>query len=358
MFIYIHIPFCTSICNYCDFPKLLYHKKYVYPYLDALRKEIVSRYQQEEVTSIYIGGGTPTSLDVEELTYLLEITKVFKKKSKIEFTIESNIESLTEEKIRILKAYGVNRVSLGVQSFQEEILKELGRHHTKADVFKVVAILKRYGIFNISIDYMYGVSSNLEKVKEDMETFFELDIPHISCYSLIIEENTVFGIEKRKYIEEEKEVEIYRYLEQELVRHQYIHYEVSNYAKEGYFSIHNLNYWENGEYYGFGLGAVSFLNHYRITNTKNQTKYLKNEYLLQKEYEDIKRRISNEFILGLRKVKGISIDKFYQKYQQNVLEYPEVKTLLKEKKLELRDGYLCISSKYFYLANEILIYFV
>lgn len=358
MFIYIHIPFCTSICTYCDFPKVFYNKKYIYSYLDALKEEINSRYQQEKVISIYIGGGTPTSLDVEELTYLLEITKLFKTKPNIEFTIESNIESLTEEKIEILKKYGINRISLGVQSFQDETLKELGRHHDKGKVFQVVADLKRFGFSNISMDYIYGVNDNQEQIKEDIKTFFKLDIPHISCYSLIIEENTIFGLQKRAYVDEEIEYKIYQYLVQELTKHQYSHYEVSNYAKEGYLSIHNLNYWNNGEYYGFGLGAVSFLNHYRISNTKSLTQYLKNNYLAQIDLEDLKTRISNEFILGLRKVKGINMNKFYQKYHQNILEYPPVQELLQEKKLEIQDQYLRIPSQYFYLANEILVHFI
>ena len=137
MYIYLHIPFCSSICTYCDFPKVLYEKKYIQAYLKCLEQEVKERYHDEPVTSIYIGGGTPTCLEIDELKYLLDITKTFKKNNQIEFTIESNIESLTLEKIKLIHSYGVNRISLGVQSFQEKILKELNRHHTNKMVENV-----------------------------------------------------------------------------------------------------------------------------------------------------------------------------------------------------------------------------
>ena len=358
MYIYIHIPFCHSICAYCDFPKVLYDKKYIKKYLDSLKQEILSRYQMEQVVSIYIGGGTPTSLDLEELRYLLEITKMFKVSSHLEFTIESNIECLTKEKIKLLKEFGVNRVSLGVQSFQKEVLDELHRHHTKGEVFQIVNHLKQEGISNISIDYIYGISPNIEKVQKDLTCFLELDIPHISCYSLIIEDGTLFGVQKRRYIDEDMEEEMYRYIEKFLEEHGYFHYELSNYTKPGCESIHNLNYWNNGDYYGFGMGAVSFLNHYRITNTKSLTSYIDGNYLLLKEYEDRKMRISNTFMLGFRKIQGINIRDFYEKYQQNILEIRPVVRLLQEKKLRLEDGQLFIAPDYIYLSNEILMLFV
>lgn len=358
MYIYIHIPFCNSICSYCDFPKLLYDKKYTRKYLETIKKEILSRYQNEEVLSIYIGGGTPTSLNQEELKYLLEITNIFKKKKDIEFTIESNVESLTLDKIKLLKEYHINRISLGVQSFQENTLKELNRKHTAADVFKVITNLKQEGFKNISIDYIYGVHPDLEETRQDIKTFLELDIPHISCYSLIIENNTIFGIKNRCYIEEDIEEQMYNYIKETLTSKGYTHYEISNYAKDGYQSLHNLNYWNNGEYYGFGLGAVSFLNNNRITNTKNLTKYLSNEYIENKEYEDIKTDISNTFMLGFRKTKGINIIDFNNKYQINILNLEPVKKLIKEGKLILEDNQLFIHPNYIYLSNEIILEFI
>lgn len=358
MYIYIHVPFCSHICSYCDFPKLLYDKKYISTYLKALTKEIETRYQNEEVVSIFIGGGTPTSLDIEELKQLLEITKLFHKQEKIEFTVESNVENLTSEKIKLLHDYGVNRVSLGVQSFQENTLKELNRHHTNQEVFQVIDMLKQEGITNISIDYIYGVNSNLEALKEDLMTFLQLGIPHISCYSLIIEEGTVFGINQRPYIDEDLEYQMYKQIETTLTKNHYIHYEISNYALPGYESIHNLNYWNNGSYYGFGLGAVSFIHNVRITNTRSITKYMNLEYVINEEYESEQIRISNEFILGLRKIEGMNIESFQKKYHQDITTLYHVKELLQEKKLILEDNYLKIAPEYLYLSNEILLQFV
>lgn len=358
MYIYIHIPFCNNICKYCDFPKLLYDKKYVNNYLDALEKEINDRYNGEEVVSIFIGGGTPTSLDYLELEKLLRILNRFNKDKLIEFTIESNIESLDNEKIKLLKMYGVNRISLGVQSFNEDILKELNRRHTNEQVFEVVSNIKKNGISNISIDYIYGIDEDLEKIKQDMELFLKLDIPHISCYSLIIEDNTVFGIKKRQYIDEDLECAMYKYIEECLGNNGYNHYEISNYGRDGYQSIHNINYWDNGFYYGFGLGSVSYVDFNRISNTRNLNKYISGDYQDSSIYEDEEMRISNGIILGLRKVLGIDIDKFNKRYNTNIFELYNIKELIGEGKLIVSNGFLRVAKEYFYMENDILINFV
>ena len=358
MYIYIHVPFCSSICNYCDFCKILYDKKYIKKYLFSLKEEIKERYGNEVVKTIYIGGGTPTSLDINELRNLLDITKIFKKDKKIEFTIESNVESLDELKISLLKEYGVNRVSLGVQSFHLNILKELGRSHDLNMVKEVVQNLKSAGIFNISMDYIYGVNDDIDIVARDMKTFLSLDIPHISCYSLIIEDGTKFGIDKREYIDDDKEREMYLKIEDILTSSSYYHYEISNYCKKGFESIHNLNYWNNGEYYGFGLGAVSYLDSVRISNTKNLSKYLEHQFLDNSIIEDRDVVISNEFILGLRKIKGINISDFNCKYDIDIRSLFDIKDLLEKGYLEVVDGYLRIPKKYIYVSNDILVHFL
>ena len=358
MYIYIHLPFCSSICTYCDFPKMLYDKKFTTKYLQYLKEEIKERYKNEVVKTIYIGGGTPTCLEKEELEELLKLTKIFKKEKEIEFTIESNVESLTEEKIQLLKNYGVNRISLGVQSLNKKILKELNRHHTKEMTINLINKLKKNHLTNISIDYIYGINSDINIIKEDLNTLIKLGIPHISCYSLIIEEGTIFKINKRKYIEEEKEEEMYRIIEKTLEENNYIHYEVSNYAKVGYQSLHNLNYWNNNSYYGFGLGAVSYINNIRRTNTRNLTKYLKKEYIQEELNETKEIQISNELILGLRKIEGINIKEVNNKYQIDILSYYHIKDLLKEGLLELVNNNLRIPKKYIYISNNILVHFI
>lgn len=358
MYIYIHIPFCNHICSYCDFPKVLYDKKYINNYLDNLKKEIIDRYKGEEVRTIYIGGGTPGALDDEELEKLLKFMDIFKKEKKIEFTIESNIESLTEDKIKLLKKYNINRVSLGVQSFNKEVLNELGRKHRQEDIFRVVNMLKLNDITNISIDLIYGVNNDINIVKKDIELFLTLNIPHISCYSLIIEEHTIFGVNDREYIDDDLDYKMYKYIENTLVDNGYKHYEVSNYARDGYESIHNINYWNNGEYYGFGMGAVSYIDKYRLVNTKSLTKYLSGKYLMDKSYEDREKEISNTLILGLRKIDGIDIDKFNDRYQINIIDLYNIKELIKEGKLVIDNKRLYVNSKYLYLLNDILVNFI
>ena len=358
MYIYIHIPFCSSICSYCDFPKVLYCKQYINKYLECLEDEINSRYKKEIVKSICVGGGTPTSLDYFELEKLLNITSIFNKDKDIEFTIESNVECLDIDKIKLLSKYDVNRVSLGVQSFDDNILNELNRHHTKDDVYRVVNDLKENNINNINIDLIYGVNDNIEILKKDIDCFIDLDIPHISCYSLIIEDNTLFGINNRKYIDDNIDYEMYNYIEDKLTSNNYIHYEVSNYCRDNFQSRHNINYWNNGYYYGFGMGSVSYIDNYRITNTRNLSKYLNNEYIDSNIYEDIDTRISNTLILGLRKTSGINVLEFNKKYNKDIIDLYNIKELINDDKLIFKDNYLYINPKYFYLSNEILINFI
>ena len=205
--VYIHIPFCDHICSYCDFCKVYYNTSYVDKYLTALESEIKSRYnKKDKVKTIYIGGGTPSSLTLDELKKLFNIIKIFNLDDNIEFTFEANIENLTLDKIKLLKDNKVNRVSLGVQTFNEDNLKYLNRFHNREDVYRVINNLKENNIDNINIDLIYGIDSDIEKVKKDIDYFLELNIPHISCYSLIIENNTILKNNNTKYIDEDIEL--------------------------------------------------------------------------------------------------------------------------------------------------------
>ena len=291
--VYIHIPFCTKICNYCDFCKILYDSDYVVKYLNKLEDEIKVRYKGENVKSIYIGGGTPSSLSTSELDRLLSILAIFNLDDDYEYTIECNIESIDIDKINLFKSYGINRISFGVESFDKNIQKILGRNHDEEMIFDNIYLTKKY-FDNINIDLIYGVNDDLEIVKSDISKFLELDIPHISCYSLILEEHTKLYIDKHDYIDQDKDNKMYECIRDTLRKNGYKHYEISNYAKVGYESVHNKNYWLNGYYYGFGLGAVSYLNNYRISNTKNMSKYLDGNYQDKSEYEEIQMRKENE----------------------------------------------------------------
>jgi len=352
--VYIHIPFCRKICNYCDFCKVYYNTGYVSKYLDSLFNEIKSRYKGEEVTSIYIGGGTPSSLSLLELKRLFDIIKIFNLIDNYEFTIECNIEDINEDKLKLFKENNVNRLSIGVESFNKDNLGLLGRNHDEDIINKNIIMSKKY-FNNINIDLIYGVNDNIDIVKSDINKFLKLDISHISCYSLILEENTKLYIDKHKYIDEDIDKMMFDYINDTLVNNNYNHYEISNYAKNGYESIHNTNYWLNGNYYGFGLGAVSYLNNYRISNTKNMSKYLNNKHIDNQEYENIKIRKENDLILGLRLINGIDYTLFNNKYNDDLLNSDIIKKLLLDGKLEVYNNYLRCKYEYIYLLNDILV---
>lgn len=354
MSVYIHIPFCNYICSYCDFCKIIYDKRYIKRYLDSLRSEIVSRYRGEEVKTIYIGGGTPSSLDTQELIMLLDIISLFNLSSDYEFTIEGNIESINEDKLIVMKKYGVNRISVGIQSFNSDIIKLLGRRHTKEEVFDKINLIKRY-IDNINVDIIYGAYSDISILKMDISYALELNVNHISAYSLIIEDNTLLKVNGFSYIDEDIDFEMYKYINDTLVSNGYIHYEISNYAKRGYESRHNLVYWNNDYYYGFGLSSCSYIDNVRIVNTKNLSKYLNGEYIATSIIEDINVRMENEVMLGLRKFKGINLDVFRSKYKRDLMDVFNTDDLIRDGYLVIEDNYLRISSEYMYISNEIIV---
>lgn len=354
MSIYIHIPFCNNICTYCDFCKIIYNKKYISDYLDNLEKEIKTRYKGETINTIYIGGGTPSALEDTDLIRLMNIIKIFNINDNIEFTIECNIESITESKLKIMRDYGVNRISIGVQSFNDKIIKLLGRCHTKEEVFDKINLTKKY-FDNINIDLIYACDNDINIVKGDIKDFLELDISHISTYSLIIEDNTMLKINGMKNIDEDIDYEMYKYIETTLEDNNYIHYEISNYAKKGYMSKHNLVYWNNSEYYGFGLSSTSYIGNKRITNTKNLHKYLDGIYINNIEYEDKDICMENEIMLGLRKLEGINLNTFKEKYGIELNNIYNIEDLVNNKYLIIDNNYLKINKKYMYISNEIIV---
>lgn len=353
---YIHIPFCTTICSYCDFCKVYYQPKLVSNYLEALQKEIMKTYQGELLSTVYVGGGTPSSLSLEELKKLLEILSIFKKEEKYEYTVECNIESITEEKVSLLSSFGVNRISIGIQTFQEKHLSFLNRKHTKEEVFEKIAMIKKY-ILNINVDLIYAIpGETLEELEADLNCFLSLDIPHISTYSLILEPHTVLYNQKVENIEEEFDAEMYQMIKAKL--RNYHHYEISNFSVLGYESKHNLTYWNNEEYYGFGSGAGGYVRGKRYTNTKSIFTYIKEHKKIEDYLVSKKEQIENEFILGFRKIDGISLVDFEKKYKFSPITLKNVQTLLENGKLEIENGYLKIPLKEIYTSNEILLSFI
>ena len=353
--VYIHIPFCDNICSYCDFCKIYYNNDLVNKYLEALKKEIFRFYNNEVIETIYIGGGTPSSLNIKQLKKLFDIIKIFKTNN-LEFTIECNIENISEEKVILFKNNGVNRISLGIQTLNEKYIKFLNRNHNKEEVIKKISMIKKY-IKNINVDLIYALKDQtLEELDKDLDEFLSLDVNHISTYSLIIEKHTKLYNQKVKNIDEELDFKMYNKIQDKLSY--YEHYEISNFAKEGFQSKHNLTYWNNDNYYGFGLGASGYIKNIRYTNTKNINKYIKGDYIFEMNHLSFNEIVENGFILGFRKIDGIDILKFNNKYNLDLLNLPIVRELLKNKDLIKNDNYIKIPSNKIYIENEILFKFL
>ena len=357
--VYIHIPFCDSICSYCDFCKFIKNEKWIYDYLEELNNEIKQTYKGEIINTIYIGGGTPSSLDIKQLNKLFEIIKIINKLEKVEFTFECNIENITEEKLKFLYNNGVNRLSIGIQTFNEKYLKYLNRNHNKDIIKEKITLAKQIGFNNINIDLMYALpNQTIEDLKEDLDEFLKLNITHISTYSLIIEPHTKLYINNESNIDEELDYEMYNIIINILESNGYKHYEISNFSKDEYESKHNLTYWNNNEYYGFGVGASGYIEGVRYDNTRSVNEYLKGHYVLNSNKLDLKETIENEFILGLRKINGINKDEFYNKYNIDIKSIDKVKKLLSENKLLENKKNIYINPKYIYVSNDILVEFI
>ena len=351
--IYVHIPFCTNICSYCDFCKYFYNEKMVDDYLKALEKEINTKYKNEVIETIYVGGGTPTSISYAQLSRFLEILKKINVDN-LEYTVEINVENIDEDKIKLLSSYGVNRISIGVQTFNEKYLKLLNRKHNKEQVITAINMIKKY-ISNINIDLIYALpGQTLEELNKDIDEFIALDIPHISTYSLIIEEHTILNNNNVENIDEELDYEMYKLICNRLK--EYDHYEISNFGKLK--SRHNLTYWNNEHYYGFGLGASGYIDNIRYTNTRSLNNYINGKYIIEEEELDFNETIENLFILGFRKTNGINIDDTLNKYHINILDIDIVKELIKEKKLLVENNNLKINIDYIYTSNDILTNFL
>jgi oxygen-independent coproporphyrinogen-3 oxidase len=318
--LYIHIPFCDSICSYCDFPKYLSSTNLQKRYLSALKEEL-RKINQKELKTCYIGGGTPSSLSP---TLLEDLLSFVKNKFVIsgEFTLEANPENLSEEKIKILASSGINRVSLGVQTFNKDILTYLNRKHSKEDVFSAVRNLHKQGIDNINLDFIYGIKGmKKEDVKEDILLASDLDVRHVSFYALQIEQGTPLFYQKDPGEEDDEMADQYEYLVQELYKKGFRRYEVSNFAQEGYQSAHNLTYWHNEEYYAAGLGATSLVDHIRIRRTRNIEKYLtQKDYFESVIKEDEEDREFNYLMLNLRLEEGFSLKDFSLQFHKDFLK--------------------------------------
>ena len=320
---YVHIPFCTQICYYCDFSKVFIKNQPVDSYLEHLIEEYNS-YDIKKLRTLYIGGGTPTALSACQLAFLLEkLTDKLDLSYLEELTIEANPGDLDQGKIAVLKDSPVNRVSLGVQTFNDRMLKQIGRSHLEKDIYENIANLKKAGFDNISIDLIYALpKQTMEDVKINVAKAIALDIPHMSLYSLILENHTVFMNRMRRgklpLPKEDLEAEMFDYIIAELEKAGFEHYEISNFSKPGFESRHNLMYWDNAEYYGIGAGASGYVDGVRYKNHGPIRHYLQaveaGNARVQEEVLTLKEKMEEEMFLGLRKKSGVSKKLFEEKF--------------------------------------------
>ncbi len=337
-------------------------------YVDYLIKEISlnAASLKTNIKTIYIGGGTPSSLALDDLSRLLLAIESVVDFSQIEeYTIEINPEDINQQLITLLKSNHINRISIGIQTFQPKLQQVIGRKCDYTDILDKLNQLKEAGFHNISVDLMYGImGENIKDLDEDLTLFLTLPITHLSTYSLILEEKTILFHQYQKgtfkLIDEDLESTMYFHIIEKLKKHAFKHYELSNFALNGYEAKHNLIYWSNEEYISIGAGSSGYYNHYRYQITQNLKQYYDginrdeiikttNEYITETE------AMWEKVILALRLINGLSLKKFENKYNQNLLDvYPNITTLINNGHLEVINDYIRIPEKYLYLSNFIL----
>ena len=367
--IYIHIPFCKSKCYYCDFISFADKKNYQEEYIEAMIKEIKNiDLSQYNINTVYIGGGTPSILDSKYIVRILnEIKNVLEISTchNVEITIEVNPGTVNKEKLKAYKEAGINRLSIGLQSADDNLLKEIGRIHKYEDFLKTYETAREIGFKNINIDLMLGLpNQSLNILENSVKRVIELKPEHISVYSLILEEGTKLYnlVESGKVVLPSEEIErkMYWKVKTMLEQNGYIHYEISNFAKEGYEARHNSDCWEQKEYIGVGVAAHSYLNNTRFSNTENLEEYIENiknnsfEKNIIIHEEQTKESMQKEYmLLGLRKIEGVCIKEFKNKFGQNpiFLYQKELDKLVREELIEINGDYIKLTNKGLDLAN-------
>lgn len=370
--IYIHIPFCKQKCYYCDFISFANKDKKQEQYINAIKKEM-DTYELEKynVTTIYIGGGTPSYI---ESKYIVELIEKLKSKLKnnitkfeeIEITIEVNPGTVTKEKLQDFKSCGINRLSIGLQTTNNNLLKQIGRIHTYEEFLDTFNLAKEVGFKNINVDLMLGLpKQTIKDLKDSLEKVIKLGATHISVYSLIVEEGTVIAKllneEKIQLPSEETEREMYWYVKNTLELNGYKHYEISNFAKENKYSKHNMNCWKQEEYIGLGVAAHSYLNDTRFSNDNNIENYINNvENKNVEEVQTLEDKQKEFMLLGLRMLDGVNIAMFKQKFGQNpIYLYRDNLSKLVEEGLVVVDlNHIKLTNKGLDLANLVFEEFV
>ena len=353
--LYVHIPFCTDICSYCDFVKVFYRETTSDAYLEALAEEI-SRRVKGAVSSIYVGGGTPSALNETQFRRLLSLLSAFHREGN-SFTLEANVESLNEEKIALLKTYGVNRISLGVQSLNEKMIALMNRHHDFRQVKETIGRLNAAGIEDINCDLIYALPGETDEIlQSDLEALLSLSITHLSAYGLMINDHTCLKIRKYREADDETYRRQYDRIVSVLEENGLFRYEVSNFARKGRESQHNLLYWKNREYYGVGVGAASYIGDERSDNTHSLSAYLRGKTEGTKEKLTKEDRRFYHLMLGLRLAEGVDLEEYRALYGENLTDrYADKLAALKaENLIEIDRGHLKINRENLYIMDYVL----
>lgn len=367
--IYIHIPFCKRKCYYCDFISFSNRCDSIVSYIEAVKKEIINTLKNdEEIDTIYIGGGTPSFIDSTYIKELLDTiySKVGRDESR-EVTIEINPGTITEQKLLDYKRSGINRISIGLQTHNDILLKKIGRIHTYTEFLKAYNMVEKAGFKNINVDLMLGLpTQTMKDLEQTIENVSNLNPNHISVYSLILEEGTkleeLVNKSKLQLPSEECEREMYWYVKNKLEKLGYTHYEISNFAKKGYESKHNSNCWKQHEYYGFGIAAHSYIDSVRYSNTESLEKYIQNindnrfkNNIIINEEQNEEDKMKEYMMLNLRTIEGVSITNFKAKFSNNPLYIfrKEIEKLTNLSLLEVDCDNIRLTNKGLDFANEV-----
>lgn len=373
--LYLHVPFCLKKCSYCDFYSLPVKSQDLQRYTRALIKELSLKAREEEdlrISTIYLGGGTPSLLPAADFTSIINSIRLnWELDKKAEISLEANPATLDSDTLQSMQEAGLNRISLGIQSFQDGDLKILGRSHNAQEAWHSIELIKNSGLINLNLDLIYGIpGQTIGKWQETLTRALEAEPAHLSIYLLQLDEDTPLS----RYIkagqvglsDEDTEAEMYYIARQMIEKAGLLHYELSNFARPGYECQHNLGYWKAKEYVGLGPGAVSFQAHGRYLNKRNLLQYLNclenDQKPEQEELEYMKdlELIADAIILGLRLCAGIDLESFANAYRINILDYYKdiIEECRERELLEVKGGYLRLSKKAYFISNQVICHFL
>jgi oxygen-independent coproporphyrinogen-3 oxidase len=364
--LYVHIPFCKKKCNYCDFPSYAGKESLIPDYIEALKGEsgyYSSIYEKPRIKTVFVGGGTPTLLSEADILNLFDTLRSdFSILPDAEITFEANPGTVTKEKLKALTSCGVNRISLGAQTFNNNLLKKLGRIHLEHEIIEAYVMIREAGFRNINIDLIFALPG--ESIKDWYETIkkaVDLKPEHISTYNLQVEEGTPLYLDKMEgslnLPDEDSELKMFRASLTYLAVNGYRHYEISNFARSGFECRHNITYWTLEDYIGIGLGAHSYINGIRIENTVDMDKYLSKIFkeIKSEHVNTNKENMSEMIFLGLRLIEGLDLKNFAGRFGVSFRELysKELDELISDKLLEITDKNARLTKKGLFLANEV-----